>query len=110
MAANLIKLDKTKEIPRMATRGMLLVREGLETLGHARLAMIQARDGDGSLASHYDLLAAEGGYTAGDYADANAAAKASFDEVDSLYAKLSGNGSVTDVNAAILQCCAKHGV
>jgi phosphoribosylformylglycinamidine (FGAM) synthase-like amidotransferase family enzyme len=110
VAANLIKFDRTKELARMAIRGMQMIREGVRVLADARAAMIQARDGDGSQASHYDLLASEGGYQAGDYADANAAAKASFDEIDSLCAKLTTDASVSNVAAAIAQAPAKHGV
>lgn len=110
MAAGLIKCDKTKDLVRQAVGGMLKVREGMLQLEAARAHFIQTRDGDGSQASHYDLTATEGGYQAGDYADANAAAKASFDELDSLYSKVATDASVSNVRAAILQCCAKHGV
>lgn len=110
MAANLIKFDTTKPIPRQIARALELIREGRQTLINIRAAMIQARDGDGSQASHYDLLASEGGYQAGDYADANAAAKASFDELDSLHAKLTTDASVSSVMTAISQACAKHGI
>lgn len=111
MAANLIKFDRTKDIPRDVTRALQMIREGKEVLGHVREVIIQARDGDGSQSAHYDLVASEGGYEAGDYADANAAAKASFEELDSLYAKLNAGAGVGDsTGAAITQACAKHGV
>lgn len=110
MAANLILFDNSKPIPLKVVRALQMIREGVRTLTDARAAMIQARDGDGSQTSHYDLLASQGGYQAGDYADANAAAKASFDEIDSLYAKLTTDGSVTEIATAIAQAPAKHGV
>jgi phosphoribosylformylglycinamidine (FGAM) synthase-like amidotransferase family enzyme len=106
MAANHIKVDwANKAVSRQTVRAMQLLREGVELLEHQRATMIQMRDGDGSSAAHYDILATEGGYSAGDYADANTAAKASFDELDSLYATLN-SGAV----AAINQACAKHAV
>lgn len=110
MAANLIKCDKAKDPTRMAVRGMQLIREGMYVLEQARAAYIQSRDGDGSQAAHYALTATEGGYSAGGYADANASAKASFDELDSLYSKVGTDNAVSNVRAAILQACAKHGV
>ena len=110
MAANFIELDKATDRGRGLTRGLQMIREGLELLVHERDVMIQMRDGDGSQAAHYDVLASEAGYIANDYADANAAAKASFDELDSLLAKLNTDGSVSFVKAAIYQACAKHGV
>lgn len=108
MAANYIEMDKTTDFGRNLARGGQLIIEGLELLVKARDNMIQARDGDGSSAAHYDVLAAEAGYVANDYADANAAAKASFDELDSLVGKLNTDGSVSNVRAAIYQFAAKH--
>ncbi len=87
-----------------------MLREARQILIDARSVMLQFRDGDGSQAAHYDQLAAAGDFTAGDYADANAAAKASFDEVDSLHAKITTDASVSSVMTAISQACAKHGV
>ncbi len=110
MAANHIICDQTKELSRNVIRYMRMLREAMLGIEQARAAYLQARDGDGTLASHYDLVATLGGYQAGDYADANAAAKASFDEMDSLYAKVATNGSVSSVRAAIEQAAAKHGV
>ncbi len=110
MAAGIIKYDRNSDVMRNKVRALQMIREGVELLGNQRSIDIQYRDGDGSQAAHYDLLAAAGSFQAGDYADANAAAKASFDELDSLYAKLSTDGSVSFVKAAIYQACAKHGV
>jgi hypothetical protein len=110
MAASFIEFDKASDVGRTLARGLQMVREGRDTLLHARAIMIQMRDGDGTQSAHYDVLAGEGGYSAHDYADANAAAKASFDEVDSLLSKIATDASVSAVNAAIDQACAKHGV
>jgi phosphoribosylformylglycinamidine (FGAM) synthase-like amidotransferase family enzyme len=110
MAAGIIKFDRTSDAMRPAVRALQMIREGLDTLRAQRAVMIQFCDGSTSQAANWDQLAAAGGFVAGDYADANAAAQASFAELDSLFAKLSTDGSVSAVNAAILQACAKHGV
>jgi hypothetical protein len=96
MAASFIEFDKASDVGRTLARGLQMVREGRDTLLHARAIMIQMRDGDGTQSAHYDVLAGE--------------AKASFDEVDSLLSKIATDASVSAVNAAIDQACAKHGV
>lgn len=111
MAAAFIDMDRQTEVGRQIARALQLLREGQETLSHARAVIIQMRDGDGSQAVHYDLVAAEVGYQAGDFADANAAARASFLELDSLHAKITAGDGVGDATgAAIAQACAKHGI
>lgn len=110
MAANFIDYDKATDVGRMITRGLQMVREGRQVLLDARAIMIQMRDGDGSQAAHYDLLRTEAGYAAGDYSTADAAAKASFDEIDSLLGKIATDAEVSFVSAAIAQACAKHGI
>lgn len=110
MAANFIDFNRQTDVGRSIVRALGLVREGRELLRQLRAVMLQMRDGDGSQAAHYDLLRIEAGYEAGDYATADAAAKASFDELDSLHAKLTTDASVSDVLTAVDQACAKHGV
>jgi len=110
MAANFIDSNPGQPLTARLHSGLRKIRDGLDELREWRAAFIQTRDGDGSEAGHYDLSATLGGYSPGDYASSAAAAKASFDEADSLYAKLSTDGSVSSVNAAILQACAKHGI
>jgi len=113
MAANLIKFDKTKDITRHFVRAITMIREGLlilEQQAGPSGIIIQARDGDGSQAVHYDQFASEGGYSPGDYADNNAAAKASADELFSLYGKIGTDAATSNVRTAIMQACAKHGV
>lgn len=110
MAANFIELNKTSDVGRILTRGLQMVREGREALRQARAILIQMRDGDGSDAAHYDLVASKAGYVANDLGSANAAAKASFDELDSLFSKLATDNATSNVAAAIDQACAKHGV
>ena len=62
-----------------------------------RDAMIQMRDGDGSQDAHYVLVKTLYGF--GSDADARSA----FLELDSVLAKLTTDGSVSSVNAAIKQ-------
>lgn len=111
MPAAFIESDATKIVPGLIKRGLEQVKEGRATLAKARAIMIQQRNGDGSLASHYDLAASKGGYIANDYSTAGAAAKKSFEELDTLHVKLnqpSGQGDAT--GAAIDGCSAIHGV
>ena len=110
MAAALIKADKTKEPLQAAIQAAKSIRDGMLRLEQARAAYIQGVDGSTAVASNFDLLALECGYAAGDYADANAATKASFDELDSLYSKICTDNNVSGVRSAILQYCAKHNV
>jgi hypothetical protein len=105
MPANIIQFDRNTEPMRQIVRGLQLLREGYETLQHARAVEVQMCDGTTDVAAHWDLLAGAGSFAAGDYADANAAAMASFAEIDSLYSVLTSQAL-----AAIQQACAKHGV
>lgn len=82
------------------------LERGDEMFTDVRDVMIQMRDGDGSQNVHYAEVTRQfgfGGYdpTQGSPSDAqNAKSRAAFEELDSAYAKTSGNGSVTDVRAA----------
>lgn len=78
---------------KVVTDGPLL----LSAMGH----MI---DGDGSSDTHFAEMV-----TLGIFAT-NADAKASYDELQSVNGKLTTDASVTSVQAALLQVCAKHGV
>lgn len=110
MAANHIICNQNNDIIRKVIRALQQLREGRNNLAEVRAAIIQMRDGDGSDAAHYDLFASQASFQAGDYADANAAAKALFDELDSLYSKVATDNNVSNVSAAIGQAPAKLGV
>ncbi len=58
-------------------------------------------DGDGSSAAQFPEVTTRFGFSD------NATAKAAFDELNSLLSKFSGNGSVSNVNAALLQAINK---
>lgn len=68
------------------------------------------RNQDGTTAVNYAPYATESTIAAGGYADANTAAKASYDELASLVGKLTTDASVSNVFSALNQACAKHGV
>lgn len=110
MAAQIFLYDKTKPPMSDALQAVQQIRDGRERLKRARDVMIRFRDSDGSQAAHYDLLASAGSFSAGDYADANAAAKAAFDEIDSCIAKLTTDSSVSAVLTAVDQACSKLGI
>lgn len=108
MAANYIESDDQKNA--RVKQALRAIREGRAILGQELAAAAQMIDGNGSEASHFDLLANKRGYVANDYADANTAAKAAYDELSSLHFKMTSNSSITDMAAALDQACAKFGV
>lgn len=110
MAAAHIKFDENKNISRNYKRGVQMLNESLVVLNAVLASITQMVDSGGANAADYDLFAAEGGYSSGDYESANHAAQASYNELASLLSKLNANTSVTDVNAAIKQIAAKHGI
>jgi phosphoribosylformylglycinamidine (FGAM) synthase-like amidotransferase family enzyme len=110
MAANHIQFDRNKDIMRSVVRGAQLLVEGRETLNRALAAIVQMVDNGGATAADFDQFATLGGFTAGDYADANAAAQASYNELASLDAKLNTDASVTNMQSALDQFAAKHGI
>ena len=110
MASNHIQYDKSKDIARNLDRGLSMLLEAKELLTNVLAAQVQMIDNGGATTDDFDQLATQGGYVAGDYATANAAAQASYNELASLLAKLNTDGSVSNVDAAIKQICAKHGV
>jgi phosphoribosylformylglycinamidine (FGAM) synthase-like amidotransferase family enzyme len=110
MAAGIILHNRSSEAMRDATRAVQMIRDAVDLLRNQRAKMIQYCDGATNAAANWDRLAAAGGFEAGDYADANTAAMEAFNELDSLYSKLSVDTSVSSVNAAILQAPAKLGL
>ena len=83
-------------------RTMLNLNENADDqFADLRDVMVQMIDGDGSSDAHYARLQALFGF------DSNATARAAFSEIDSAYAKTSGNGSVSNVRAARDQMFAK---
>lgn len=67
-------------------------------------AMSHMVDGDGSDPSHFTEMVTLG------ISENTSDAKASYDELASVNGKLTTDGSVTSVDAALKQVCAKHGI
>lgn len=111
MAANFIQFNHNSDPMSRVVAGLQMIRDGRELLRQARNVVVQMVDGGTGAAANFDVFTAAGGFTSGDYASGDHAAKASFDEVDALYAKLSAGAGVGDATGAALdQACAKHGV
>lgn len=97
--------DSTKPVVRDLHRYLRLMQEGADGLTRVLSTMTQLSDGTRTDAGDFDLLATQGGYSAGDYATANAAAKASFDELNSVVGIYN-----TATKAALDQAVAIHGL
>jgi hypothetical protein len=103
MAVNHIDFRSDTPHGRKLREALDAIQDGYRGLGDVRAIILQMRDGDGSDASHYTYVADKFGFPD------TATAKAGFEELDSFYAKLSTDGEVTFVNAAMLQLLAKFG-
>lgn len=111
MGAPYIPFDKDKDPMRSAMGGIRLIMQGRAMLAAARAVMIQMCDGDPSVPANCDELATLNGFQAGDYTDANTAAKSAFAEIDSLHTKINAPaGSGDSTGAAIDQAAGKLGV
>lgn len=104
MAATNIPFDRSsqfgQEIKALLTAYRKVNQDGPNILE----AMAHMIDGDGTDVSHFTEMVTLGIY------DNTADAKASYDELASVNAKLTTDGSVTNVDAALKQVCAKHGI
>lgn len=113
MAAGIILCNRDSNAMRPAYRYLQMIREGRDGLTAHLAVMTQYIDGGSGgsgTAANFDLLASAATFAQGDYADANAAAKASYDEIASVVGKLTTDSSVSNVFAAVNQACAKHGI
>lgn len=79
--------------------GILLdhLRTVMDQFPHELQTMAKMVDGDGSDPAHFTYMKDKYGF------DSNAAAKAGWDELNAAYAKISGDASVSSVNAALKQ-------
>lgn len=96
MAANYIPCNQQQEMVRKAIRGLQMLREGKECIEIALAGFGAMKDGDGSQASQFSQMASICSITAGQYADANTAAKKLYDEMNSV------NGNVNVASAVQL--------
>lgn len=86
---------------RILRNALTQLENGLDSLDDCIKAIQHMIDGDGTSATHFTYVQQRFSF-----ADTTAA-KAAWDELNSLYAKLTTNVSVADVNAALLQAFAK---
>jgi hypothetical protein len=101
MAFQHIHFNDQNQYGRTLRRMLQMSEEADELMADVRDCMIQMRDGDGSVATHYAECTARYGFVNDE------AAKACFDEIDSAYSKISGDGSVSSVRSARDQLFAK---
>lgn len=114
MATTFIDMDRGTEFGRNNAAYLKMARDARDGLKNQLALMATMLSGDGSSIAHFDQMVTEVGY--GGWVANNAVtdaqrtqAKASWDELNSLYAKISATtGDVT--GTAITQACAKHGV
>lgn len=98
MAVQHINFNDQTPHGRMLRRGLTQLEDGLDHLNDLKATMALMIDGDGSQAAHFTYVTGKFGFGT----DANA--KAAWDELNSLLAKLNTDAQVTFVNAALLQC------
>lgn len=101
MAFNHIHFNDQTQYGRMLRRMLQMSEEADDLLTDVRDCIIQMRDGDGSQDAHYAEVTSRFGFAS------DAKSRAAFEELDSAYAKTSGNDSVTNVRAARDQLFAK---
>lgn len=94
MAFNHIHFNDQAGYGRQLRQMLQMSEESDDLMKDMRDVMINMRDGDGSDAAHYAEVTSRFGFTS------NEKAKAAFDELDSAYSKISGDGSVSNVRAA----------
>lgn len=73
------------------------LRAFMDSMPHELATMAKMVNGDGSLAAHFTYMTDKYGF------DNDAAAKAAFDELNAAWAKVAGDTSQTNVNAALKQ-------
>lgn len=101
MAFQHISFNDQTNYGRMLRRFLSKAEESDDEFTDVRDVMIQMRDGDGSQDAHYAEVTTKFGFSS------DAKSRAAFEEIDSAYAKTSGNGSVSNVRAARDQMFAK---
>ena len=105
MAALHVIADPTKPQVRDLHRYLKMMKEAGDGLRRVLDVFTQLSDDARDADEDFDLLATVGGYSAGDYATANAAAKKSYDELSSVVGTYE-----TATDAAVNQALAIHGL
>jgi len=104
MAATNIDFDRSNQFGQEIKAYLNALRKINQDGPNILQAIIHMVDGDGSQEAHFAELVSSGIYPT------NADAMASYNELASVNAKLTTDSSVTSVDAAIKQVCAKHGI
>lgn len=104
MAATNIPFDRSNQFGQEIRALLLAYRKVNEDGPNILEAMGHMIDGDGSDVAHFAEMVTLGIY------ENTTDAKASYDELASVNAKLTSNTSQTNVDAALKQVCAKHGI
>lgn len=103
MAVSHISYTKGSPHGHLLAKALDDLRNGVNGLNLIFQTMNHMKDGDGSQAAHFTYASSMFGFPSDDVA------KAAYDELNSLQAKLNTNSSVTDLNAAMLQAFHKFG-
>lgn len=102
MADNFYNVNRNIPAGFRLGRAMEALEHAMTYLNDERNTMIQmCEGGDTSSAAYFTTVTAAYGFTDNDEA------KAAFAELDSLWSKLSGDGSVSGVNSAVWQALAR---
>lgn len=101
MATTNIYFSSDTHYGRMLRTGLNNLENGYEIFNDALANMTHMIDGDGTSATHFTEVTTRYGFLNNDHA------KAAWDELNSLMAKLNTDASVSNVNAALLQIFAK---
>lgn len=101
MAISYLHFDDQKQHGRMLRRGLQMLEESRDLLVDTLATMTRMVDGDGSDAAHFAEVVTRFGFTS------NANAKAAWDELNSVLAKITTDGSVSNTHAALEQAFAK---
>lgn len=104
MAADNIPFDRSNQFGQEIKALLNAYRKVNQDGPNILQAMQHMIDGDGSDKDHFAEMVTLGIYETTDDA------KASYDELASINGKLTTDGSVTSVDAALKQVCAKHGI
>lgn len=101
MAVTHLAFDDQTTHGRLIRRALNQIENGVEDLNDAIATMALMLSGDGSDPAHFTYLTAKFGFAS------DAVAKAAWEELNSVQAKLTTDSSVSNVRAAQLQAFAK---
>jgi len=102
MAAERIDVNKGEEAVRMLINGMKGLRENWNLIDNAFAAFNAMKDGDGSLITHFDVMAARCITSAVQYDNVNTAAKRLYDEANSVHGNLATGVAASEQLAGLL--------